>query len=205
MQGPIIMSANNLYLNPSLSATSVIAITFIALFKPSLAYAELIIRASNDVSGKTSMIVSNDRQKELPPAQLGISPSFIQESVSLKQNKNTARLNQSVTLYNYGTKPKKIRLNLIALDTTGKPTEPSETTLKPWTLINPTEFTIAPGSYQTVRMAIRLPLEFPAGKHKALLAIEQQVDKSLTYDADGKGVTLDIGSRYGLPVSINVE
>ena len=169
------------------------------------AHAELIIHTSKDASGQTSMVVNQDRQKDLPPAQLGITPSFIQESVSLKQNKNTSRLNQSLTLYNYGAKPKKIRLNLVDIDATGKPVEPSETTLKPWTLINPTEFTIAPGGYQTVRMAMRLPLDFPAGKHAAMLSIEQQVDKSLTYDADGKGVTLEIGSRYGLPVIINVE
>uniref|UniRef100_A5WCT1 Molecular chaperone n=1 Tax=Psychrobacter sp. (strain PRwf-1) TaxID=349106 RepID=A5WCT1_PSYWF len=169
------------------------------------AHAELIIHTSKDANGQTSMVVNQDRQKDLPPAQLGITPSFIQESVSLKQNKNTSRLNQSLTLYNYGTKPKKIRLNLVDMDASGKPVEPSETTLKPWTLINPTEFTITPGGYQTVRMAMRLPLEFPAGKHAAMLSIEQQVDKSLTYDADGKGVTLEIGSRYGLPVFINVE
>lgn len=169
------------------------------------AHAELIIHTSKDANGQTSMVVNQDRQKDLPPAQLGITPSFIQESVSLKQNKNTSRLNQSLTLYNYGAKPKKIRLNLVDMDALGKPVEPSETTLKPWTLINPTEFTIAPGGYQTVRMAMRLPLEFPAGKHAAMLSIEQQVDRSLTYDEDGKGVTLEIGSRYGLPVVINVE
>lgn len=169
------------------------------------AQAELIIHSSKDANGQASMVVSNDQQKDLPPAQLGITPSRIDETVSLKQNKNTSRLNQSLTLYNYGTKPKKIRLNLIDMDATGKAVEPSETTLKPWTLINPTEFTIAPGGYQTVRMAMRLPLQFPAGKHTAMLSIEQQVDKSLTYDADGKGVTLEIGSRYGLPVSITVD
>lgn len=181
------------------------AVIFVSSLIAHSAHAELIIHTSKDASGQTSMVVNQDRQKDLPPAQLGITPSFIQESVSLKQNKNTSRLNQSLTLYNYGNKPKKIRLNLVDMDAIGKPVEPSESTLKPWTLINPTEFTIAPGGYQTVRMAMRLPLEFPAGKHAAMLSIEQQVDKSLTYDADGKGVTLEIGSRYGLPVVINVE
>lgn len=180
-------------------------VLLMASFITHTAYAELIIHASKDNSGKTSMLVDQAKQKDLPPPQLGITPARIDETVSLKQNKNTARLNQSVTLYNYGTKPKKIRLNLVDIDTSGKPVEPSETTLKPWILINPTEFTIAPGGYQTVRMAIRLPLDFPSGKHGAMLTIEQQVDKSLTYDADGKGVTLEIGSRYGLPVFINVE
>ena len=193
--------------NPSKLSNYFLSFSFItiSLFTATSAHAELIIHTSKDASGQTNMVVNQDKQKDLPPAQLGITPARIDETVSLKTNKNTSRLNQSLTLYNYGAKPKKIRLNLVDMDDSGKPVEPSETTLKPWTLINPTEFTIAPGGYQTVRMAIRLPLQFPAGKHGAMLSIEQQVDKSLTYDADGKGVTLEIGSRYGLPVFINVE
>jgi len=91
------------------------------------------------------------------------------------------------------------------MDESGKPIDPSESTLKPWTLINPTQFTIPAGGYQTVRMSIRLPMGFANGKRLAMLSIEQQIDKSLTYDADGKGVTLEIGSRYGLPIAINVQ
>lgn len=193
--------------NPSKLSNYFLSFSFItiSLFTAASAHAELIIHTSKDASGQTNMVVNQDKQKDLPPAQLGITPARIDETISLKQNKNISRLNQSLTLYNYGNKPKKIRLNLVDMDASGKPVEPNETTLKPWTLINPTEFTIAPGGYQTVRMAIRLPIQFPAGKHGAMLSIEQQVDKSLTYDADGKGVTLEIGSRYGLPVFINVE
>ncbi|WP_019671723.1 hypothetical protein [Psychrobacter lutiphocae] len=170
------------------------------------AQAELIIHTSKDDSGRTSMVVNQDKQKQLPPAQLGISPARINETVSLTNNKNTARLNQSLTLYNYGSKPKSIRLNLIDIDTaTGKPIAPNENTLKPWTLINPTEFTIAPGGYQTVRLSLRPPVQFATGTHSAMLSIEQQVDKALTYDADGQGVTVEIGSRYGLPITFHIE
>ncbi len=169
------------------------------------AQAELIIHTFQGKSGQTSMVVNQDQQKDLPPPQLGITPANITETVSLIGNKNTARLNQSLTLYNYGNKPKKIRLNLVDMDLSGKPIKPSETTLKHWTLINPTEFTIAADGYQTVRMAFRLPLNFPIGKHNAMLLIEQKIDKSLTYDTDGKGVTIEIGSRYGLPVVIDIQ
>ena len=169
------------------------------------AQAELIIHTSQDNGGQTSIVVNQDKQKDLPPPQLGITPSNITETVSLTGNKNTARLNQSLTLYNYGNKPKNIRLNLVDVGLNGKPIKPSESTLKPWTLINPTEFTIAPGGYQTVRMAFRLPLNFPTAKHNAMLLIEQKIDKSLTYDTDGKGVTVEIGSRYGLPVVIDIQ
>lgn len=169
------------------------------------AQAELIIHSSVDAKGQAQMVVRDDGQKELPPAQLGIQPSAINETVSLTQRKNLAKLNQSLTLYNYGTKPKSIKLSLIDMDETGNPIEPSETTLKPWTLINPTQFTIAPGGYQTVRMSIRLPMDFAEGKRLAMLSIEQQIDKTLTYDADGKGVTLELGSRYALPVRIDIQ
>lgn len=188
-----------------LSILSMTAFLFFALAGTQSVQAELIIRNSVDETGQASMIVSNDRQKELPPAQLGISPAQIKETVSLTQSKNLAKLNQSLTLYNYGSKPKKISLSLIDVDESGTPIAPSESTLKPWTLINPTQFTIAPGGYQTVRMSMRLPREFGQGMHSAMLSIEQQVDKPLTYSVDGKGVTLELGSRYALPVYINIQ
>ena len=183
---------------------AVAALTTVVIFSHS-AQAELIIHNSIDNKGQAQMVVRDDRQKELPPAQLGIQPSAINETVSLTQRKNLAKLNQSLTLYNYGTKPKSIKLSLIDMDETGKPIEPSEATLKSWTLINPTQFTIAPGGYQTVRMSIRLPMGFTEGKRHAMLSIEQQVDNAISYDTDGRGVTLEIGSRYGLPVRIDVQ
>lgn len=188
-----------------LAILSVTAFLFVALAGMESVQAELIIHNSVDEAGQASMIVSNDRQKELPPAQLGISPAQIKETVSLTQSKNLAKLNQSLTLYNYGSKPKKISLSLIDVDESGTPIAPSESTLKPWTLINPTQFTIAPGGYQTVRMSMRLPREFEQGMRSAMLSIEQQVDKPLTYSVDGKGVTLELGSRYALPVYLNVQ
>ncbi|WP_201591953.1 hypothetical protein [Psychrobacter pulmonis] len=188
-----------------LSILSVTAFLCVALAGTQSVQAELIVHNSVDKTGQASMVVSNDRQKELPPAQLGISPAQIKETVSLTQSKNLAKLNQSLTLYNYGSKPKKISLSLIDVDESGAPIAPSESTLKPWTLINPTQFTIAPGGYQTVRMSMRLPREFGKGMHSAMLSIEQQVDKPLTYSVDGKGVTLELGSRYALPVYLNVQ
>ena len=187
---------------PSLVVT---AAALTALIFSQSAQAELVIHNSVDDKGQVKMVVTDDRQKELPPAQLGISPSRINETVSLTQNKNLGKLNQTLTLYNYGSRPKSIKLSLIDMDESGKPIDPSESTLKPWTLINPTQFTIPAGGYQTVRMSIRLPMGFANGKRLAMLSIEQQIDKSLTYDADGKGVTLEIGSRYGLPIAINVQ
>lgn len=184
---------------------SIAAASIFMLLTTQSVQAELVIHNSKDANGQARMVVNDNRQKELPPAQLGISPARIDETVSLTQNKNLAKLNQSLTLYNYSSKPKVIKLNLLDIDESGKPIAPDETTLKPWTLINPTEFTIVPGSYQTVRMSMRLPVSFEQGAHSAMLIIEQQVNKSLTYDSDGKGVTLELGSRYGLPIHLNVQ
>lgn len=191
---------------PKVSFISIAAFSMsILLMTTQSAQAELVIQNFKDTSGQAQMVVNDNRQKELPPAQLGISPSRITETVSLTQNKNLSKLNQSLTLYNYGSKPKVIKLNVIDVDESGNPIAPNESTLKPWTLINPTEFTITPNGYQTVRMSIRLPMSFERGVHNAMLTIEQQVDKSLTYDGDGKGVTLELGSRYGLPIYLDVQ
>ncbi|MGP4119984.1 hypothetical protein ACT3N8_09245 [Psychrobacter aquimaris] len=183
---------------------SVAALTTIFMFSYP-AQAELIINNSIDDGGQVQMVISEASQDGLPPAQLGIQPSVVDEMVSLTQRKNLAKLNQSFTLYNYGTKPKVIKLSLIDVDEAGKPIEPSESTLKPWTLINPTQFTIAPGGYQTVRMSIRLPTGFVEGKRHSILSIEQQIDHAVTYNTDGRGATLEIGSRYGLPITIDVQ
>lgn len=186
-------------------ALSMVISVIVALTSMSYAQAELITSNSVDEQGQAQMVVRNDRQKSLPPAQLGIQPARIDETVSLTKGHSLAKLNQSLTLYNYGSKPKKISLSLVDMDTLGKAIEPSESTLKPWTLINPTQFIIPAGGYQTVRMSIRLPMDFAKGKRNAMLSIKQQIDKPLTYSADGKGVTLELGSNYGLPVFIEVQ
>lgn len=187
------------------SASSVTTYALVLLMATQAAKAELVVHKSKGTNGRAQVVVNDDRQKDLPPAQLGISPARVDETVSLTQNKNLAKLNQSLTLYNYGSKPKVIKLNLVDINELGRPIAPSESTLKPWTLINPTEFTIPAGGYQTVRMSIRPPVGFERGAHSAILTIEQQVDKSITYDSDGKGVTLELGSRYGLPIHLNVR
>ena len=202
MTALIYINAQLVKLLPTVTATVALSVTLICAQS---AQAELVISNSIDADGKATMMVSNDSQKELPPAQLGITPARIDEVISLSQNKNLSKLNQSLTLYNYGNKPKAIKLSLIDMDESGAAIEPSERTLKPWTLINPTQFDIPAGGYQTVRMSIRLPMGFELGQRKAMLMIEQQIDRSITYDTDGKGVTVELGSRYGMPIYLDVQ
>lgn len=202
MSAFICINTRLLKLVPSLTAAVALSAT---LMCTQFAQAELVISNAKDASGKATMMVRDDNQKELPPAQLGITPARIDETISLTQNKNLSKLNQSLILYNYGNKPKAINLSLVDMDESGAAIAPSETTLKPWTLINPTKFTIPAGGYQTVRMSMRLPMGFDTGQRKSMLMIEQQIDRSITYDSDGKGVTVELGSRYGLPIYINVQ
>ena len=182
------------------SVVSLILVSILSTFVP-LAKAELTIHTSVDKNGDTQMLVNNEAQKQLPPPQLGITPPTLHDDLVLA----TGKLDKSLTLYNYSTKPKKIKLSMIDLDSSGHPITSSETTLKNWTLINPTTFSIAGSGYQTVRLSIRPPNDFVEQKYKAMLLIEQQIDNPLKYDADAKGVTVELGSRYGLPINVTVK
>lgn len=177
----------------------IVGLTAIGLVAIS-ANAEITIHTSLDEKGKNQILVKNDQQ-QLPPPQLGIMPPVIND----KLNRSTGKLDKSLTLYNYSSKPKKIKLSFIDLDINGKPVASTDTTLKNWVLINPTQFTIAGNGYQTIRLSVRPPKGFAKQTYKAALMIEQQIDNAMKYDPNGKGVTVELGSRYGLPIVISVE
>lgn len=159
---------------------------------PVLAIAKLDTQLVKDESGQ-SLMVQDTQQKGLPPAQLGISPAKIDGI--LKQSAKSFRLDKSVTFYNYTSKPKGLKLTLI---------DTKNTQLKDWTLINPRTITIPPKGQQTIRLSFRPPKTLPTQKYEATLFIEQQITDPLTYDEDGKGVTMQIGSRYGLPIALEI-
>ena len=100
-------SAMSITLHRFTTTLSVLTLSSIALLLAQSAQAELIIHTSKDDSGRTSMVVNQDKQKELPPAQLGITPSRIDETVSLTQNKNKAKAVWKSTKNSYVLKFKK--------------------------------------------------------------------------------------------------
>ncbi len=156
---------------------------------------------ANAADTTAGIVVRNDKQTGLPPPQLGISPSSINVNLDTKLGKSDT----SLTIYNYNTAPKTIRLNLIDLDANLKPVASSDATLKNWTLINPTLFTIPGSGYQTVRISVRPPQGFAKATYHSVLLIEQQIDNPVQYDGKNKVVKLEIGSRYGLPMTVNVK
>ena len=81
----------------------IVGLTAIGLVAIS-ANAEITIHTSLDEKGKNQILVKNDQQ-QLPPPQLGIMPPVIND----KLNRSTGKLDKSLTLYNYSSKPKKIK------------------------------------------------------------------------------------------------
>lgn len=165
-----------------------------------MSFSFLLLTLVTTVTSNAKTITVERPDGQLPPAQLGISPPTIDKS--LKMGVQTA-INQSVTFYNYNSKSKEVSVKLIDVDGDKKQIEPSKKTLAPWTILNPTKFTIPGNGQQTIRLSIRPPVGFPAKKHHAILLIQQQVKDSVTKNADG--VLLKFGSSYALPVTITIN
>lgn len=155
-----------------------------------MASAELNSELGKDGAGNTTLTVKNDNQKGLPPAQLGISPAKVEGVISSR----SPRLDKSVTFYNYSAKPKQLKLTLMDKN--------EQSSIKDWTLINPKTITIAPHSQQTIRLSFRPPKNTAVQTHDAILFIEQQIKDPISVDESGQGVSMQIGSRYGLPISM---
>lgn len=141
------------------------------------------------------------KDKTPPPAQLGIAPPRIELQFA------GAVKNESITIYNYGSKSKTIDLELINLSgiPNGKTIPPGPQTLSRWTLFNPKRFTIEPGESQTVRMSIRPRNKLEPGTRYGMLSIRQDMtdQAKLAKSKDGE-LTVSIGSSYGLPVIVKV-
>lgn len=164
-------------------------------------YALLGVTLLTSLAAAETLVVKNPKQ-DFPPPQLGISPPRIESEVLVSQGK---RLDQSITFYNYSPKAKTLRITLHDTNAGHRMIKSNEKTLAPWTILNPTEFTIPGKGEQTIRLSIRPPQGFPSGTHHAMLKIVQHVPDSVKMDADGKGVTISLGSSYGLPLIVHVK
>lgn len=168
------------------------------MIKPALFISLTAVLLQTAIAQK--VVVKNPKQ-DFPPPQLGIAPPRVEQPLTLGKKV----LDQSITLYNYNPKPKSIRLSFLDTNKQHRVIKPNDKTLSAWTIINPTEFTIEGNGQQTIRLSIRPPVGFPKKTHYAMLKIDQQVKDSLKFDEDGKGVTLGLGSSYGLPFIIKVN
>lgn len=152
------------------------------------------------VTSAETLVVES--KSKMPPPQLGIAPPRIEETV---KSKSSGVINQSVIFYNYSPKPKTINLSLVDTNKQHRPIKPNKKTLLPWTILNPTTFTIPGNGQQTIRLSIRPPKGFPRKTHYAVLHIEQHVSEPLKMDADGKGATVTLGASYAMPLVIHVK
>lgn len=150
--------------------------------------------------GYTQTINIENPNGKLAPPQLGVSPPQIDQSLRLGGGN---ALNQSVVFYNYNPKPKQITVQLIDTNRSRRAIKPNKKTLSPWTLLNPTSFTIPGNGQQTIRLSVRPPVGFPKKTHYAVLQIQQQVKESIKKDEEG--IVLKFGSSYALPVTIRVK
>ncbi|MDP8171239.1 hypothetical protein QJU96_08065 [Pasteurella skyensis] len=140
---------------------------------------------------------------ELPPAQLGITPSRIESDVAVSKGE---RLDKSFVIYNYNsTREKQVRLSLVDVNKKHNVIKPSKKTLLPWTIINPKQFTIPASGQQTVRLSIRPPSNFPKKTHYAMLKIDNHIESPLNIDQKTKSITVTLGASYGLPIIVTTK
>ncbi|MDO4440745.1 MAG: hypothetical protein Q4B81_01020 [Moraxella sp.] len=166
-----------------------LVLTFVMALS-AFAHAKLDSQLGKDEAGNPTLTVKNDSQQGLPPAQLGISPATVEGLMSIR----SPRLDKSVTFYNYTNKPKELRLSLVDKDGVGS--------IKDWTLINPKNIIIPANGQQTIRLSFRPPKGVSVGDYGAILFIQQHIKDPISVSEEG--VSMQIGSRYGLPISLTI-
>lgn len=101
--------------------------------------------------------------------QFGISPSLFQLTIG-SQSKT-----ESFRVFNFGARPMKFRISVHNWDVDEafnvQVIPPTEQSLDQWIVINPVEFTVAPGKAQVVRFAIRPRVQPEPGEHRAIIYI----------------------------------
>ncbi len=138
----------------------------------------------------------------LPPAQFGISPPRIEQSLQL----GTVRaIDKSITFTNYNSKSKLIRLSLFDTNKKHQPIKAGKNSLAAWTIVNPTEFIMDGNSQQTIRLSIRPPAGFAKKTHYAILSIYQEVQDDAADKKEGKNAKLTISASYGLPLTVHIK
>ncbi|GAK60060.1 pili assembly chaperone, PapD N-terminal domain [Candidatus Vecturithrix granuli] len=99
--------------------------------------------------------------------EFGISPSLFQLTIGA-QNKT-----ESFRVFNFGARPMKFQISVHNWEVDEafnvQVIPPTEQSLDQWIVINPVEFTVAPGKSQVVRFAIRPRVQPEPGEHRAIL------------------------------------
>ncbi len=113
---------------------------------------------------------------------ISVFPTTLWAQVAISPQIFTINLNGSSKTYafrfmNFTKSPKRIQVvvNNWSMNGQGKIeiVPPTRQSLSPWIQINPREFTVAPGSSQVVRFAIRPALRLMPGEHRAMVFFDE--------------------------------
>ncbi len=118
-------------------------------------------------------------------AQIGVSPPRFE--VTLDGPPAT----ESAQVINYGPRPIQVKVAVYNWDLDERSSvrllPPAEQSLDQWLALNPLNFTIPAGKYQTVRFSIRPRVTPTAGEHRAIVYFEEIPDPADTSQASVVG------------------
>jgi len=121
--------------------------------------------------GQAAVIIENPDGAGIPAPQVAISPGRLELEIGKKA------ANGSFRLFNLGDKPIVVQANVNHwdLDENNKirTIPPTPQSLDQWLIVNPVNFTVAPGEAQTIRVAIRPRAKPEPGEHRAIIYFNQ--------------------------------
>ncbi|BAZ65519.1 hypothetical protein NIES4106_02580 [Fischerella sp. NIES-4106] len=130
---------------------------------------------------------------------IGVSPPRFE--LKLDQKKATTQIFKVV---NRDSKPATFKIYLMGwtLDEKNqiKSVPPSEQSLAQWIIVNPLQFTLAPGKTQTVRFAVRPRVKTQPGEHRAFIFVEEIASGDDTSKKQGGNVGVKVVGRFGVAV-----
>ena len=133
-----------------------------------LTYAFIFVSLIMLVWGEPGLAQPTNTQ---PPAQIAVSPPFYELSLDSGANRG------SLKLLNMGQNPVRVTVSAYSwiLDTDNQLqiVEPDEQSLVQWMIINPLQFEIPAGGFQTVRFSIRPRVKPLQGEHRAIIYFDQ--------------------------------
>ena len=133
-------------------------------------------------------------------AQVGFSPQYFDLGLAEAQATNAYRL------FNLTKDPKQVRVSVVSwtLDEQGeiRLLPSTDTSLDQWVVVNPIEFTIAPGDSQAVRFSIRPAVELPPGEHRAMLVFDEVLLPQTPEAAASNGAQTALRARFQFRTAI---
>lgn len=133
---------------------------------------------------------------ETPPAQIAVSPPYVQVELGSKP------INESLRLINMGKEPVSVEVTVEHWDLDERnqvrALTPNEQSLDQWMIVNPVRFDVPAGGTQVVRFAVRPRVRPEPGEHRAMIYFNQR-----SSGAAPQG-QVQVMFRFGVAVYANV-